>query len=227
MGTRGTLDKELKDLQLELLAMSSMVEKAIFRSVEALKIRDIEAARRVIHEDLAINEKRFEIEEKCLQVIATQQPMAGDLRVIAAVLNMITDLERMGDHAEGIGKIVLLIADEPLLKPLIDIPRMADKAREMLRRAIDAFLARDAQMADQIAREDDEVDNLYNQVYHELLMYMIEDPRTIKRATYLLWAAHNLERIADRVTNICERVSFLVTGRMKETLATEHLEEPE
>lgn len=213
---RGVFERELERLQDELLLLGSMVDKAIDRSVEALKRRDMEAARRIIEEDLAINRKRFEIEEKAIELIATQQPMASDLRTIVAVLNVIIDLERMADHAEGIAKINLLMGNEPLLKPLIDIPRMAEKSRDMLRRALDAFVARDAESARQVAEEDDEVDVLYDQVYRELLSFMIEDPGTITRATYLLWAAHNLERIADRVTNVCERVDFLVTGHMRE-----------
>ncbi|MDO8672563.1 MAG: phosphate signaling complex protein PhoU, partial [Dehalococcoidia bacterium] len=154
--------------------------------------------------------------EDCLSLMATQQPMARDLRLIIAVLLIGTELERMGDHAEGIAKITLMLADEPLLKPLVDIPRMADKAREMLRRSLDAFIARDAEAAKKIAAEDDEVDALYDRVYQELLTFMISDPRNITRATHLLWVAHNLERIADRATNICERVVFTVTGRMEE-----------
>lgn len=213
---RESFDRALKELQDDLLLLGSMVDRAIERSVKALKDRDFEESRRIIEDDLKINQKRWEIEDKCIQLIATQQPMATDLRFIAAVMNIITDLERMGDHAEGIAKINLMIGEEPLLKPLIDIPRMADKCREMLRGALDAFISRDADAAMKIAEEDDEVDALYNQVYRELLTYMISDPRTITRATYLLWAAHNLERIADRVTNICERVVFTATGRMVE-----------
>ncbi|MBI2953805.1 MAG: phosphate signaling complex protein PhoU [Chloroflexi bacterium] len=214
--TRVSFEKELGHLQDEVLVLGSMVDKAIDRSIEALKRRDLEEARRIIADDLVINRKRFDIEEQALLVIATQQPMARDLRFIASVLNIITDLERMADHAEGNAKITLLLGDEPPLKPLIDIPRMALKTRDMLRRALDALVARDAEAAKQIAHEDDEVDALYDQVYRELLTFMIQDPRTITRATYLLWAAHNLERIGDRVTNICERVVFTVTGRMEE-----------
>ncbi len=213
---RESFDRALRELQDDLLLLGSMVDKAIERSVQALKNRDFEESRRIIEDDLKINQKRWEIEDKCIQLIATQQPMASDLRFIAAVMNIITDLERMGDHAEGIAKINLMIGEEPLLKPLIDIPRMADKCREMLRGSLEAFINRDAEAAMKIAEEDDEVDALYNQVYRELLTYMISDPRTITRATYLLWAAHNLERIADRVTNICERVVFTATGRMVE-----------
>ncbi len=214
--TRATFDRQLAGLRDDVLILGSMVDKAIYRSVEALKRRDRNEAEMIISDDHKINRKRFEIEEKCLLLLATQQPMASDLRIIAAALNIITDLERMGDHAEGIAKINLMMGDEPLLKPLVDIPQMCEKARDMLRRSLDAFVARDAVGAGALAAEDDEVDALYDRVYKELLEYMIRDPSTISRATYLLWAAHNLERIADRVTNICERIVFMVTGRMEE-----------
>jgi len=213
---RQTLDRELGHLQDEMLILGSMVEKAITSSVEALKKRDQEAARQIIADDLKINRKRFDIEEECIQLVATQQPIAGDLRTIVSVLHVIVDLERMADHAEGIARITLMIGDEPPLKPLVDVPRMAEKGVDMLRRSLEAFIHRDAETARRICDEDDEVDALYDQVYRELLTYMIADPRTINRATYLLWVAHNLERIADRVTNICERVIFMVTGKMEE-----------
>ncbi|MBE0430914.1 MAG: phosphate signaling complex protein PhoU [Dehalococcoidia bacterium] len=213
---RTTFHKKLREIQDDVLAMGSMVEKANSRSIEALKGRDLDTARSVISDDPKINRKRFEVEEKCIQIIATQQPMAGDLRAIICVLNVITEMERIADHAQGIAKIVLMIGDEPPLKPLIDIPRMADKVNDMLRRSLDAFISRNADAARQITAEDDEVDDLYNQVFRELLSFMIEDPRTITRATRLIWVAHNLERSADRVTNICERVIYLVTGKMEE-----------
>lgn len=213
---RQTFERELGHLEDEVLILGSMTEKAIVNSVEALKKRDQEAARQIIANDLNINRKRFEIEEESIQLVATQQPMAGDLRTIVAVLHIIVDLERMADHAEGIARIILMTGDEPLLKPLIDIPRMAEKGVSMLRRSLEALINRDAEAARRICDEDDEVDGLYDQVYRELLTYMIADPTTINRATSLLWAAHNLERIADRVTNICERVVYMVTGQMEE-----------
>lgn len=209
------LDRRLRELQTEVLLMGSMVEKAIERSVDALKHRDLESSRRIIEQDSLIDNKRFEIEEKCIELIATQEPVARDLRAIVAVLSIIVDLERMADHAEGIAKICLLLGDQPPLKPLIDIPRMADKACDMLRRSLDALVTLDQAAAYQICDDDDEVDALYDQVYRELLTFMLNDPRTIDRATYLLWTAHNLERIADRSTNIAERVIFLVTGKMQ------------
>ncbi len=216
MEIRTTFRKSLRDIQDELLAMGSMVEKSISLSVEALKKRDLKLAHQIIADDRKINEKRFEIEETCIQLIATQQPMAGDLRTLISVMNVITELERIGDHAEGIAKIVIMIGDEPPLKPLIDIPRMAKKTIDMLHRCLESFMNCDEKAAHAIAAEDDEVDELYNQVYRELVSYMVEDPKTITRATRLLWVAHNLERCADRVTNICERVVFNVTGKMYE-----------
>ena len=216
MEIRTTFHNKLRAIQDELLAMGGMVEKAISLSVEALKKRNLKLASQIIADDQKINEKRFEIEETCIQLIATQQPMAGDLRTIISVLNIITELERIGDHAEGIAKIVVMIGDEPPLKPLVDIPRMADKTIDMLHRSLDAFMNCDENIARQIAAEDDEVDQLYDQVFRELISFMVEDPKTITRATRLLWVAHNLERCADRVTNICERIVFTVTGKMYE-----------
>ena len=202
--------------------MGSMVEKAIARSMEALKKRNLKLARQVIADDKKINAKRFELEDKCIQLIATQQPMASDLRIIICVFSIITELERIGDHAEGTAKIAIMIGDEPPLKPLIDLPRMAEKTADMLHRSLLAFTNNDADAAKQIAAEDDEIDNLYDQVFRELLIFMTEDPRTITRATRLIWVAHNLERSADRVTNICERVVFAATGKMEEIGASKY-----
>jgi phosphate transport system protein len=202
--------------------MGSMVEKALERSMEALKNRNLEMARQVIEDDAKINQKRFDIEEKCVELIATQQPMASDLRVIIAVLNIIVDLERIADHAEGNAKIAVMIWNEPPLKPLIDLPRMNQKTVDMLRRSLDAFCNRDAEAARSLCGEDDEVDNLYDQVFRELLTFMAEDSKTITRATRLIWVGHNLERSADRVTNICERVVYLVTGKMSEICVSKY-----
>ncbi len=213
---RTSFERHLHELQDDVLVLGSMVEKAIYRSMEALKNRDLELAKQVIADDSEIDRKRFDIEEKCIELIVTQQPVASDLRIIVAVLNIIIDLERIGDHAEGVGKITLMIGNEPPLKPLIDLPRMAQKTGDMLRRSLDAFVNRDAEAARQISKEDDEIDALYDQVFRELLTFMAEDSRTITRATRLIWVAHNLERSADRVTNICERVVFVVTGKMEE-----------
>ena len=213
---RTSFERHLHELQDDVLVLGSMVEKAIYRSMEALKNRDLELAKQVIADDSEIDRKRFDIEEKCIELIVTQQPVASDLRVIVAVLNIIIDLERIGDHAEGVGKITLMIGNEPPLKPLIDLPRMAQKTGDMLRRSLDAFVNRDAEAARRISKEDDEIDALYDQVFRELLTFMAEDSKTITRATRLIWVAHNLERSADRVTNICERVVFVVTGKMEE-----------
>lgn len=214
--TRQTFDQELQRLLDEIMVMGSMVEEAVMEAVDALKARDFEKSESLIAGDRLVNEKRYAIEADALTLIATQQPMAGDLRTIAAVLEIATELERIGDYAKGISRINILIGSEPLLKPLVDIPRMAELGMDMLRRALDAFMRRDADTARAIPREDDEVDDLYNQIYRELLVFILEDTRTIEQANYLLWAAHNLERAADRVTNICERVVFTVTGQMQE-----------
>lgn len=214
--TRVAFDRQLSELQEDILVMAAMVESAITRSIEALRHRDVELARVTIADDLKINNKRYAIEEKCLEIMATQQPLASDLRIIVAVLHISVDLERMADHAEGISRIALMLADEPVLKPYIDIPRMAEVAIRMLRASMEAFKHRDAASARAICSEDDEVDGLYDQVYRELITFMLQDPQTIQRATWLLWVAHNLERIADRVTNICERVIYLVEGRVEE-----------
>jgi phosphate transport system protein len=213
---RESFDRELQRLQDEILALGSMVENALIESVEILKRRDMEGSRRLIAQDRVINEKRFAIEADALILIATQQPMAGDLRTLAAVLELSTELERIGDYAKGIARINLMIGEGPLIKPLIDVPRMAEKARSMLHRALDAFVRRDVDLAWAIPAEDDEVDALYNQVYRELITLIMTNPRSIDQANYLLWVAHNLERAADRVTNICERVIFTVTGEMVE-----------
>lgn len=214
--TREAYHKALKEVQDELQAMASMVAAAIKNSMEALKSRDIEASKLVVKNDIYVNKKRFDIEEKCIRLIATQQPMAVDLRTLAAIINVITDLERIGDHAEGIAKISLAIGDGPLVKPLIDMPVMVDKALSMLKRCMQAFMDRDAETAKKICNEDDEVDAFYDAIYNELVLLMVENPKIIKDATYLIWAAHNVERIADRVTNIAERVVYMVTGKMEE-----------
>ncbi len=213
---RRSFQQALQGLHDEVLLLGSVVDNAIERSLDALKTLDHELARQIIRDDAEINRRRFQIEERVIELIATQQPMAGDLRLLVSVLNIITDLERIGDHAEGNAKIVLLHEGQTLLKPLVDLPKMADKGRDMLRRSLTAFVERDEETAKKIALEDDEVDALYDTIYHDLLVIMAQDPTTIDRATWLLWAAHNFERIADRVTNICERVVFLVTGQMEE-----------
>ncbi|RLC96905.1 MAG: phosphate transport system regulatory protein PhoU [Chloroflexi bacterium] len=213
---RESFDRELQRLQDEVLALGSMVENAITEAVDTLKRRDVEGARRIIAQDRLINEKRFGIESKALALIATQQPAAIDLRTIAAVLDIASELERIGDYAKGIARINLMIGREPLLKPIIDVPAMADKTRDMLYQSLDAFVRRDVELAHAIPEEDDVVDTLYEQLYRNLIDYIIADQSNIEQANYLLWVAHNLERAADRVTNICERVIFTVTGKMVE-----------
>jgi phosphate transport system protein len=218
--TRQNYEHQLQQLRESVIAMSSMVDKAIARSTDALRSQDLTLAQQVVDDDLEINRSRWQAEEHALLLIATQAPMARDLRVISAVIHIVTELERMADHAAGNAKIVLQTADEPLLKPLVDLPRMADICRDMLSESITAFINADADLAREIALRDDMVDDLYNQVYRELLTFMMADPATINRATHLLWACHNLERRADRVTNICERVVFAATGSLEEIKAS-------
>jgi phosphate transport system protein len=213
---RKTFENELQELKDEILVLGSMVEQAILDTVEALKKRDIEASQRILAADREINKKRFELENKLMILIATQQPMAHDLRLLASSMEIISELERMGDYAKGIANINIRMGDAPLLKPLIDVPRMAKKGVDMLHRALTAFVEEDVEVAKSLPIEDDEVDALYNQVYRELMTFVISDPRSIERANWLLWVAHNLERVADRVTNICERTVFIVTGELGE-----------
>ena len=213
---RETFDRDLQRLEDEMLVMAGMVEEMIMDAVQSLKKQDLEGAQRVIDADDAVNEKRFSIEADCLIAIATQQPVASDLRILAAVLLIITELERMGDYAKGISRINLMIGTDPLIKPLIDIPLMAEQVRSMLHQSVEAFMERDVEKARSIPKQDDVVDDLYNEVYRELMTFVISDPKNIDQVNHLLWAAHNLERTADRVTNICERVIFAVTGTMAE-----------
>jgi phosphate transport system protein len=213
---RKSFENEIQSIIDIMLEMGSLVEQAILGSVEALKIRDIPASQLIYDADAHINAMRYEIEEKVMIAIATQQPMARNLRLLASLLEVSGELERMGDYAKGIAKINIRMGDQPLLKPLIDIPRMARRCADMLHRSLIAFVNEDAEAALLIPSEDDEVDALYNQIYHELMLYVIQDARSIERANWLLWVAHNLERVADRVTNICERTIFVATGEMKE-----------
>ena len=214
--TRATLDRDLNAVQDDLLRMGGLLDAAIAKSLEALAKRDQDLARQIIADDAHVNTLRFHIEEACLALIATQQPAARDLRAVLAAMIIVSELERMGDYAAGIAKTVLRMGDEPLLKPLIDMPRMADECRTMVRRALDAYVAHDADMARAVAAQDDVIDNLYNQIFRELLSFIVEDPHTTTRALYLLFAAHNLERIGDRAVNISERVIFMTSGELKE-----------
>ena len=213
---RKTFENEIQQVKDEVLLLGSMVEHAIIASVETLKKRDIKGAEKIIAEDKEINKKRFAIENQLMILIATQQPMAHDLRLLASCMEIISELERMGDYAKGIANINLRMGAEPLLKPLIDIPRMAQIGTNMLHRALSAFINEDVEAAKAIPVEDDVVDALYNQIYRELMTFIIQDPKTIERANWLLWVAHNLERVADRVTNICERTLFIATGEFNE-----------
>jgi phosphate transport system protein len=213
---RKTFEMEIQQLKDELLLMGSMVEQQLLDAVDALKRRDVEASRRIYAADGKINSKRFGIEEQVMILIATQQPMAHDLRLLASILEVSAEPERIGDYAKGIAKINMRMGEDALLKPLIDIPRMAQKASDILHRALTAFYNEDMETARAIPAEDDEVDALYSQVYHELISFIVADLKTIDRANYLLWTAHDLERFADRVTNICERTVFIVTGEIKE-----------
>jgi len=218
---RQTFETELQQVKDNVLLLGSMVEQALLDSVDALKKRDIKAAEKVFAEDKEINKKRFEIENQIVTLIATQQPMARDLRLLASTLEITSELERMGDYAKGIANINMRMGDAPLLKPLIDVPRMASKGVDMLQRSLTAFINEDLEVARTLPVEDDEVDALYNQVYRELMTFVIQDPKTIERANWLLWVAHNLERFADRVTNICERTIIIATGELIEIKSTD------
>tara|TARA_Y100000590_G_scaffold147407_1_gene169254 strand:+ start:120 stop:770 length:651 start_codon:yes stop_codon:yes gene_type:complete len=211
---RADFDRNLKLLQEELLLLGGLVEKSIVDAIEALKTRDIELSHKVVSQDDIIDQKTNQIEEKAIDLIATQQPIAIDLRTLMSVIHISVELERMGDYAEGIGKIGVMMGNDPPVKPLVDIPKMAGKASDMLKRSLDALVRRDSALARQVCEDDDEVDNLYDQIYKDLIALMISDPATTQRATYLMWVAHDLERIADRATNIAERVIFLVTGQL-------------
>ena len=216
MHQRAGLDQGLEQLRRDLRRLASMVDVAIEQSVASLARLDRSGADRVIVGDRAINDLRYGIEDAAVHIIAMQQPIASDLRFVIAVLMVTSELERMGDYCVGIAKITKLHGDRPLLKPLIDIPRMAEAVRGMLRGSVDALITKNAFLAEAIAAQDDEIDRLYDQIYRELLTYMLNDPTTIDRATWLLWAAHNLERMGDRVQNICERTIYEATGVLKE-----------
>ena len=214
--TRELFEKNLRDMQEDVLIMGSMVEKAIQRSMDSLRTRDVKLSNAVVAEDIAINAKRYEIEEKCIHSIALQAPMAADLRVIVAILFISNELERMADHAEGIARINMMLGEGPLTGPIGDIMLMGTKSNDMLRRSLTAFVDRDVELARVICDDDDEIDNLYDASYHSLIQDVIKTPQDVERITYLIWSCHNLERIADRVTNICERVIFMVTGQLEE-----------
>lgn len=208
-------EEKMGHLQERLQYMGSLVEDSIARSIEALKRQDMNLAQAVIDADDIIDNLEAEIEEKCLEVIATQQPMAKDLRRVATLFKMVNDLERMADYATSIAKITLRIADQPLIKPLVDIPRMAILSQKMVKQSLDAYVRQDVELAAAVGQDDDEVDNLFGQIFRELLTIMMENPKTITQATHLLFVGRWLERISDHATNIAEEVIFLVTGEKK------------
>ncbi len=222
---RETFERQLQTLLDQVLLLGSMVEQAVLDSLAALKRRDLTTARRIYEADLLINEKRYAIESGCITLIATQQPMARDVRFLAAILEIITELERIGDYAKGICKITQLVNEETIDPVQVyTLQQMADLGLDMLRRALDAFVSSDANTARQIPDEDTRVDQLYNQLYHKLMEEMAADITTIDRANHIMWAAHNLERLADRVTNICERIVYVATGEMKELDTKERID---
>ena len=207
-------EQQLQRLQEQLLQLASMVEAAIRHAIEALQQQDVTLARQIIAADDLIDATQYALEEQALTLIATQQPLASDLRTISAVISIASELERMGDYAEGIAEITIRGAHAPWLKPLVDIPRMATLAQQMLHQALDAFVRKDVKAAQGLAAADRQVDQLTTQVQQELLHYMLRDPTVVERALHLIYVAHNLERIADRATNIGERVIFMVSGQM-------------
>lgn len=215
------VEEKIKELLDEILVLGSMVEQAILDAVDALKNKDVQIAKQVYASDKEVNKRRYDIENQAVTVLATQQPMAKDMRTLASILDVAGELERIGDYAKGIAHITTQVGTEPFVKPLIDIPEMAKLTSNMLHRALGAFVSADKKLALSIPTEDDQVDDLYNQVYRELLTYMMNDPSTIDQSTYLLWVAHNLERSADRVSNICERTYYIATGELREISASD------
>jgi len=209
---RQNFDQELDQVRQDLIQMGQIVREAIKKAVDALARRDKALAQKVMDGDDIIDAMQIDIEDRCIALIARQQPVATDLRILGTGLKITTDLERIGDHAFDIAKIVLLIGDEPLIKPLVDIPRMAEIAQTMLHDSLQAYLKLDIQLAEKVCREDDLVDQLYNQVFRELLTYMLADPNKINQATQLIFVARYLERIADHSTNVAEWVIYLATG---------------
>ena len=211
---RADFDRSLEELQAELIGLGEMVEKAIVKSMDALERRDLPMAYEVVAEDDQIDEKRFELEERCIDLIATQQPLAVDLRTLLAVLHIAVELERMGDYAEGIGKICMIIGEDDSVETPEQLSQMAKMGINMLRRSLKSLTDRDIDLANDVWDSDDEVDALYDAVCRQIFLDMGQHPKTIEAATHFLWVAHDLERIADRATNIAERVIFVVTGRI-------------
>jgi phosphate transport system protein len=211
---RSVLDQDIEAIRDDILRMGSFVREQVTTAVRSLKSRDIGLAHQVLSIEQQINDMRYKVELASMRSIATQQPTAKDLRTIIASMHIASELERIADHAAGIASTTIRIGDEPLVKPLIDIPRMQEIACEMLHDALDAYVKKDAEAAKLVAQRDWEVDELYDQILRELLTYMMQDARVVTQSTYLLWIAHDLERIADRITNICERVIFIATAEL-------------
>jgi phosphate transport system protein len=216
MPSRPVLDRSHEAIRDDLLRLTSMVDSAIVRSLRALVERDCDLARQVSIDDSSLNVIRYALEDRAYTMIATQQPTGQDLRAIVAAVSVATNLERMGDHAAGIARLTLRLCEQPLIKPLVDLPHMADIARYMMRGAVDAYLQRNVILAEQVVAQDVQINRLHSQIYRELLTYMTRDPSTIEQATFLLWISHSVERIGDRSKNICERAIYVATGELKE-----------
>lgn len=213
---RTAFDTSISELKMNLLDYGTRVQRVIGEGMDTLKTRDRALAESIIQNDAHLNQTRYDLEDQCYSLLATQGPMAGDLREIISILLIAIELERIADHAKNLAEITIYMGTEPLLKPLVDLPRMAELCQLMLGRALDAFAKQDAQEAEAVAAMDDEIDNLYKQVFRELMSYIVEDPRTVTRAMNLLFAGHNLERVGDCITNIAERVIYAKTGQLEE-----------
>lgn len=213
---RETLDRKIAEHQESIIVLGSLVEQAVLESVETLQSRDLDRAQEIYDHDKMINQKRYDIEAKTLVTVATQQPMATDLRKLSSIIDISGELERIGDYAKGIARIAIRLGNHPPLRKLVHIPKMAELTADMLHRAIGAFVDLNEEQALKIPKEDDHVDELYNLLYRELLDIMISDQNKIDQATFHLWVSHNLERAADRVTNICERTIFTASGKLIE-----------
>ena len=219
---RKAFDQEIQTTKDEILILGSMVEQAIHASVNALKAHSLRRAQQVIESDAAINAKRYDIEARVINIIATQQPIARDLRVLASVLEVTSELERIGDYAKGIAMLCIRIGSQPTILHLSDLPLMAELSMSMLHRSLVAFVEEEPEVARKIPDEDDLVDNLYLQFYRVMISYFMENPSNIDEVNYLMWAAHNLERAADRASSICERTIFIATGEITELTGHDH-----
>lgn len=212
MVTRHSFEQELEELHLDLIKMGSLAEASIENTIQALKKQDVEHARKIFRDDDIIDDLEKKIEKKCLMLIAMQQPIARDLRSISAALKIITDMERIGDHSADIAEITIRMANEKYIKPLIDIPKMAEKAKGMVKKSIDAYVKQDIILASEVCASDDEVDELFHKIILELVSFMKNDPKTVEQAINFMFIAKYLERIADHATNISEWVVYNVTG---------------